>query len=129
MAYVKGCVLPSSLVVQVGFSSMATCNCSELSFFEHPALETFRAPSFVGIGVDKKGYDLGCIQNFKEVFGDNCAVETDVSGDEEDTKDSHIDPLIEHSMKSAIDDFSQFFSYLLAFYPLNYSFTSAPPSI
>lgn len=43
--------------------------------FSHSSVaiaESFRAPSFVGTGVDKKGYDLGCAQNAKEVFGDNC---------------------------------------------------------
>ncbi|VUZ43604.1 unnamed protein product [Hymenolepis diminuta] len=39
-------VLTSSLVVQVGISSMATSNCSKLGFSEHPALNSsFRLKS------------------------------------------------------------------------------------
>uniref|UniRef100_A0A0X3PT62 Palmitoyltransferase n=1 Tax=Schistocephalus solidus TaxID=70667 RepID=A0A0X3PT62_SCHSO len=33
-------------------------------------LESFRAPTFRVIGVDKSGFNIGCRQNFKEVFGD-----------------------------------------------------------
>jgi len=35
-------------------------------------LEGFRAPTFRGSGADKLGFNIGCRQNFKEVFGDNC---------------------------------------------------------
>ncbi|VUZ44200.1 unnamed protein product, partial [Hymenolepis diminuta] len=39
-------VLSSSLVVQIRFSSIATYNCSELSFFQNPALgSSFRLKS------------------------------------------------------------------------------------
>ncbi|VUZ46831.1 unnamed protein product, partial [Hymenolepis diminuta] len=39
-------VVLSSPVVQVGFSSRTTCNCSELSLFEHSALgSSFRPKS------------------------------------------------------------------------------------
>ncbi|CDS36036.1 palmitoyltransferase ZDHHC20 [Echinococcus multilocularis] len=34
-------------------------------------LEGFRAPTFRGTGVDKRGFDIGWLQNWKEVFGDN----------------------------------------------------------
>uniref|UniRef100_A0A0R3W4J2 Palmitoyltransferase n=1 Tax=Taenia asiatica TaxID=60517 RepID=A0A0R3W4J2_TAEAS len=34
-------------------------------------LEGFRSPTFRGSGVDKRGFDLGWLQNWQEVFGDN----------------------------------------------------------
>ncbi|KAL5111321.1 hypothetical protein TcWFU_001185 [Taenia crassiceps] len=37
-------------------------------------LEGFRSPTFRGSGVDKRGFDLGWLQNWKEVFGDNAGL-------------------------------------------------------
>ena len=34
-------------------------------------IESFRAPTFREAGVDKRGFDLGWVQNCREVFGSN----------------------------------------------------------
>lgn len=37
-------------------------------------VEGFQAPTFRGIGVDKRGFDLGWRGNWAEVLGDNCVL-------------------------------------------------------
>ncbi|VDD76223.1 unnamed protein product [Mesocestoides corti] len=42
--------------------------------YNRTTLEGFRSPTFRGSGVDKRGFDVGWLQNCRDVFGENCGL-------------------------------------------------------